>query len=114
MKRFTLSLIALSALAVAGCGRTTREIVYTPAAPAVTQPAVVVVDTPPPAPRAETPPPAPADSVWVPGYWGWSNGRYDWIAGHYETARSGYTWVPHHWELVNGRWQLTGGGWVRQ
>jgi len=122
MKKLPIALAALSALALVGCSRTyTKETVYTPApTPAVVQgvgvsPTVIVVDSPPPAPRTEAPPAPPsAGVVWVPGYWGWNNGQYDWVAGHWETARSGYAWVPHRWELVNGRWQLMGGTWVRQ
>jgi hypothetical protein len=120
MRKISIALTALSALALVGCSRTTREVVYTPApAPAVVQgagtPAVIVVDRAPPAPRVEAPPPPTSPgTVWVPGYWSWNGSQYDWTAGHWETARSGYTWVPHRWEMVNGRWQLMGGTWVRQ
>jgi hypothetical protein len=117
MRKISLVLTALSALALIGCGRTTREVVYTPA-PATVQsgtPTVIVVDREPPAPRTEAQPPSPGSgAVWVPGYWNWTGTQYDWVAGHWETGRVGYTWVPHRWEMVNGRWQLTGGTWIRQ
>lgn len=120
MKKIPIALAAVSALALVGCGRTTREIVYTPAPqPAVVQgagtPTVIVVDRAPPAPRVETQPAPPGTgAVWVPGYWNWTGTQYDWVAGHWESGRSGYAWVPHRWEMVNGRWQLTGGTWIRQ
>ena len=116
---------ALATVALAGCVTRTieKETVMTPApaptttvvqtAPA-TAPAVVAGVAPPPA-HTETIPPAPsADSVWVPGYWNWSNGQYTWVPGRYEAGRVGYRWVPQRWENINGQWHMTGGAWVRQ
>jgi hypothetical protein len=124
----TTSTLALSAAAIlvatSGCATRTKEVIYTPAAapapavtvaPAVVAQPVIVASAEPPAPRVESQPPAPSpNDVWIPGYWNWSNGRYDWVAGHWERSHNGYTWVPYHWDMVNGQWQLTGGKWAPQ
>jgi OOP family OmpA-OmpF porin len=39
----------------------------------------------PPAPMREVAPPPRSGWAWVPGFWGWQQGRYVWVPGH---------WIP--------------------
>lgn len=69
------------------------------------------VNVPPPPLRAEIVPPGPSGSIWVPGYWYWSDGRYKWVGGVWAEARPGYVWVPARWELRNVYYHFVPGHW---
>ena len=116
-------LTALAAVSLAGCSTKVieREVIHTPAPqPAVVQaapattPVIVATPQPPPAQVEKIPQAPTADSVWIPGYWNFTNNQYVWVPGRYEPARAGYTFVPNRWEHINGQWQMVGGTWVRQ
>jgi hypothetical protein len=74
--------------------------------------AVVVTDTPPPAP-AETitlAQPGP-DYIWVGGEWVW-NGRWVWVGGHWAYPPHPHgVWVPGYWVKGPHGWYRTEGYW---
>lgn len=84
-----------------------------------------IVSAPPPAETvfASEPPPAPQREmiyerptpthVWIPGYWGWRDGRHVWVAGQWALApRANLTWVPPRWEHRGGnRYAFVDGYW---
>jgi hypothetical protein len=73
----------------------------------------VVVVAPPPPVRHEVVYARPSPRhVWVPGYWGWSHGRYVWIAGHYTLPPRGRDrWVEPRWERRGGNYLFIEGHW---
>jgi hypothetical protein len=73
----------------------------------------IIVDRPPPPPRAEQMPRARAGHEWAPGHWVWRHGEYVWVRGHWMGARRGMRWVPEQWVERDGRWQLRPGHWAR-
>jgi hypothetical protein len=81
--------------------------------PVLSAPAVVVVQTAPPAPRHEVMPSPRHGKVWVEGHWRWTGNRYAWDQGHWVSQRSGYAWNNPQWVERNGRWYYTEGNWRR-
>jgi hypothetical protein len=82
---------------------------------------------PPPAPIIPKQPPDPIEEVpsdmkpegdnvvWIPGYWGWDDGRSDfiWVSGFWRVPPPDRQWVPGHWDQVDGGWQWTPGFWAQ-
>ena len=67
----------------------------------------------PPAPLELKPPTAQPDpnTVFVPGYWVYTGGRYNWRAGYWSAYRAGriwvaprYQWTPSGYVFVDGYW----------
>jgi hypothetical protein len=84
-------------------------------APTVVAPSndIIVAEPPPPPPETDVRSPAPGPGyTWIPGYWGWENGRRQWFRGHWEQPPRGYrVWVAPRWEhrvhgyvFVRGYW----------
>jgi hypothetical protein len=69
----------------------------------------------PPAPlevKPPTPQPDP-NTVFVPGYWVYTSGRYNWRAGYWSPYRAGriwvaprYVWTPNGYVFVDGYWDF--------
>ena len=77
---------------------TQQEIAYVPEPPA---PLEVKPPTPQPDPN----------TVFVPGYWVYTSGRYNWRAGYWSPYRAGriwvaprYVWTPSGYLFVDGYW----------
>jgi len=51
--------------------------------------------------------------VWAPGYWGYSNNKFEWSKGHYVATRKGYRYESPRWVQENGRWTLYPENWVK-
>jgi hypothetical protein len=83
-----------------------------PAATAAVQWGVTVNIAPPVPMLVVAPPPRPG-YVWVPGYWGWSNGRHVWLNGSWLRERPGYAYWQPRWVERDGRWWLERGQWAR-
>ena len=112
MKRLTFCLALGAGALLSGCIVVPAHHAY--GGGYTTAPAVMVVDTPPPAPYAEVIPATPyPGAVWIGGYWGWNGGRHQWVPGYYDRGRPGYRYEPHRWENRGGRWHLHAGGWIR-
>jgi hypothetical protein len=74
----------------------------------------VVVDAPPPPPRAEVIVASPGpDYIWVNGYWGGEPGHYVWIAGHWDRPPHAHMrWVAPHWDRDHdGHYHMARGEW---
>ena len=79
------------------------------------EPGLIVPKTPP-APIEEI---APAqrpegESIWIPGYWGWSEDQKDflWVSGIWRAPPPDYLeWVPGYWEAAEGGSQWISGYW---
>jgi hypothetical protein len=114
IQRRILPILGISIFVMAGCAPAHRERVVVRTAPAVVEPAPVIVAEPPPPPTTEviTVSPGP-EYVWIQGYWGWRGNRWVWERGHWERPpRAHAVWVPghyyvrdnhHHW--VPGHWR---------
>lgn len=80
-----------------------------------TKQSAIRVPEEPPLPQFETAPVKPADSsVWVPGFWDWSerDASWQWVAGRWEVPpRPGAVWVPPSHARSGNGWVLTRGGW---
>lgn len=75
----------------------------------------ISVPSEPPLPEFETATAKPDEaSLWVPGFWDWSEreSTWRWVPGRWEVPpRPGAVWVPpSHVRQGNG-WVLTRGGW---
>jgi hypothetical protein len=77
------------------------------------QPEVVATEPPPPPQRELIYERPTASHVWVPGYWGWQNGRHVWVSGQWSTTpRANMMWVPPRWEHRGGnRYVFVAGYW---
>jgi len=78
----------------------------------------MIVPKRPPEPIAEVPPdvrPAGDHVSWIPGYWGWDDGRKDflWVSGVWRNAPPGRRWVPGYWSQAEGGWRWNSGAWIR-
>jgi hypothetical protein len=75
----------------------------------------ILVPNEPPLPRFESAPVKPeAASVWVPGFWDWSEreATWHWVAGSWQVPpRPGAVWVPPSHVRSGSGWALTRGGW---
>jgi len=76
----------------------------------------VMAPKPPPPNIQEVPPaqrPEGPNVVWVPGYWGWDNGRNDyiWVSGCWRVAPPNMCWVPGYWSVAAGGWEWVAGFW---
>jgi len=82
-------------------------------APPVDDNQPVVVNTPPPQPRAETMSPQPvSNSVWVPGHWTWRS-NWVWTSGTWRVPPPGYRrWVSGRWEQTGSSWRWVPGYWM--
>ena len=80
-----------------------------------TKQSAIRVPEEPPLPQFESAPVKPADSsVWVPGFWDWSerDASWQWVAGRWEVPpRPGAVWVPPSHARSGNGWVLTRGGW---
>lgn len=83
------------------------------AQPNAAQPETISVAEPPPAPQREIIYERPtAAHVWIPGYWGWRDGRHIWVAGQWSTPpRAHAIWIAPRWELRSGRYVFINGFW---
>jgi hypothetical protein len=90
-----LSLWALAAAALAGCGGGVSHPPYTPQATT----ALVAIDTGPPPGRVETVPKRPAGAdAWLDGEWILRHGRWYWLLGRWVATPRGATFSP--WVVV--------------
>ena len=67
---------------------------------------------PPPPPRIESYGAPRQGHVWVGGYWGYSNRRYNWVEGNWARpphARAG--WYPGGWQSSRRGWMYRPGRW---
>ncbi len=98
MKRFTLSLVLLAGMSLAGCA--SRGNYY-------------YSRTPPPPYRTEFRGVAPRSGmVWMNGYWGWQNRNYAWVPGRWATPPRGRTvWIAPRWENRAGQYRFNNGRW---
>lgn len=126
------SLVAGALALLAGCAGPDSHVVSAP--PPSTAPVVVQQPTPvvvagtatqsgagtvivtqaPPVTQQEVVTARPSSShVWVPGYWTWTNNRYEWMAGHWEVPpRTNAVWVAPRWErLSDGSYRFYEGYW---
>ena len=127
MNRLTISTV-FAVLFLGGCveedgriyppdplGHAVFSALYGATAPVVYEPREYVVTSPAPSVRYERVLPAPgyADAVWVPGYWGWSNG-WGWSSGYW-THRPYYrsTWIAPRYYYRGGRHYWRSGYWTR-
>jgi hypothetical protein len=83
------------------------------AQPNAAQPETISVTEPPPAPQREIIYERPNPTyVWIPGYWGWREGRHVWIAGQWtQPPRANVAWVAPRWEPRAGRYVFVNGFW---
>jgi hypothetical protein len=99
-RRFSWLALALAGLAVACSGNRGAEI---------------RVPSEPPLPRFESAPvKSDAASVWVPGFWDWSEreATWHWVAGSWQVPpRPGAVWMPPSHVRQGSGWALTRGGW---
>ncbi|MGA8164500.1 MAG: hypothetical protein WB791_05675 [Waddliaceae bacterium] len=68
----------------------------------------------PPQPVIETPPPREGeDTMWIPGYWTWSEPCHDfiWISGVWRRPPPGHHWIPGHWKKFRQQWVRIPGFW---
>lgn len=97
MKRFSLHLLVLAALSLAGCagGR------------------YYYASGPPPPVRIEARIGAQRPGMyWIDGYWGWSNRNYVWVPGRWvRPPHARAVWVAPRWEQRNGRYVFNKGRW---
>jgi hypothetical protein len=51
--------------------------------------------------------------VWIPGYWGWDEGRQDflWVSGFWRVPPPDRQWNPGYWQPIEGGWQWVPGLW---
>jgi len=68
---------------------------------------------PPPPPNEIVPLRPYPDSIWTPGYWRWTGGRYVWVGGVWVRPRPGRAWVTGRWERRGPRWVWIAGRWRR-
>ena len=113
-----LPLIMGGGLVLSGCVHSHREpVVVTTTEPVTTTRTtrMVVVTEEPPAPKTEVIGIAPSEaSVWVGGYWSYTDSRWVWVPGHWEMRpRVNAVWVPGHWDKnPDGKgWIWTPGYW---
>jgi hypothetical protein len=54
-------------------------------------------------------------SVWIPGYWSWSDdaNKYVWVSGFYRRAPPGRVWVEGYWSRNDSGYRWTSGYWAR-
>jgi hypothetical protein len=79
------------------------------------EPGLIVPKTPPAPIEEIAPAQRPAgESIWIPGYWGWSEDQNDflWVSGIWRAPPPDYLeWVPGYWEAVDGGSQWISGYW---
>jgi len=73
----------------------------------------VSVSIAPPAPMLIVAPAPRPGYLWVPGYWGWNNGRHVWLNGSWLRERPGYAYWQPRWVQRDGHWLLERGQWAR-
>ena len=78
-----------------------------------TEPEQTSSEAPPSQPMADERPPQPSqDSVWVSGYWWWTNGQYVWVPGYWAVPpQPQYVYIPGYWTYTGGTWVYVRGGW---
>ena len=96
-----LLLVILTAVVLAACSSARQTAIRVPSEP--------------PLPQFETAPSKPGESsVWLPGFWDWSerDASWQWVSGRWEVPpRPGAVWgAPAHARKGTG-WVLTRGGW---
>ena len=74
------------------------EIEYLP-----TPPALVIEESPPPAPSP--------DRIWVPPCWYWNNGQYILRPGYWIAAQADWVWVPSHYVWTPRGYVFASGHW---
>lgn len=76
-------------------------------------PAPITTTIPPPPLQREVIPGRPTGAhVWVPGFWGWRDGKHTWESGRWVVPpRKTATWIPARWELRGDRYALVPGEW---
>ena len=95
-----LAALILSGSAYVAAGCATGHPEYVQAGPPMPPSEVVIVQ------------PGP-EYVWVPGYYGYSNGNYVWVQGQWHVPPSGYhTWHPAQWVHEYRGWHYQPGRWV--
>lgn len=68
----------------------------------------------PPQPVIETPPPQQGrETVWIPGYWTWSElwNDFIWVSGVWRRPPPGHHWIPGFWRKFNNEWVKIPGFW---
>lgn len=67
----------------------------------------------PPAPVEIEPagPPPTEYSIWVPGCWYWTNGRYVLRSGYWLQGQAGWVWTPSHYVWTPRGYVFTSGHW---
>lgn len=68
----------------------------------------------PPNPLQETiPNQADPETVWIPGYWDWSqeHGQFVWCSGNWRRPPPGHTWIRGYWRQFDGGWVRLKGFW---
>lgn len=69
---------------------------------------------PPPPGSLENGPNVPAPSpnhFWVPGVWGYQDGRYVWRGGYWAQGQTNWVWVPAHYVWTPGGYVYVTGYW---
>jgi len=67
---------------------------------------------PPPLPVYVQPPCPQPGYLWVPGYWGWSDGAYYWVPGTWVLPpEAGLLWTPGYWGWDGGVYLWHAGYW---
>ncbi len=67
---------------------------------------------PPPLPVYVQPPCPQPGYLWVPGYWGWSDGAYYWVPGTWVLPpQTGLLWTPGYWGWEGGVYLWHAGYW---
>ncbi|MFA5863594.1 MAG: YXWGXW repeat-containing protein [Phycisphaerae bacterium] len=51
------------------------------------------------------------DSIWIPGSWYWTQGRYAWRPGYWLIARQDWVWVPAHYVWTPSGYVFVDGHW---
>jgi hypothetical protein len=104
IQRKSLAAAVLAATSVLGLGTAAHAA-----------PAVVAVQSAPPAPAYERAPAPREGYVWAPGHYDWRNGQYVWVSGRWLEARNGWEYRPAEWvQRSDGSWYLTAAEWVRR
>lgn len=88
------------------------QVVVTPTAN--TSGGTLIVTQAPPPVQTEVMGAKPSSAhYWVPGYWNWSNNRYEWVSGHWEVPpRSDAVWIaPRTDRLSDGSYRFHEGYW---
>jgi len=71
----------------------------------------------PPQPVVETLPlQCDRDTMWIPGYWVWSEEWHDfiWVSGVWRRPPPKHHWIPGYWEYYNKQWVRIPGFWTAE